>query len=161
MPFLTSTLILCSSLEPAVHKHPWSYDKEQFNPRNTNFQFSITFFKHSKHLVNKHKKSCKRNKKYLTPTTTLKSSSSDLFIYFWKSNFVPGAKWTCILSATLEKKHRKTWLCTNKIQCTHSNKTITHCQVISLTNRSKKLTEEANLQKCKKRYYTGQIWCMT
>jgi len=30
---------------------------------------------------------------YLIPTTTLKSSSNDLLIYFWKSNFLPGAKW--------------------------------------------------------------------
>lgn len=29
---------------------------------------------------------------YLTPTTTLKSSSNDLLIYFWKLNLLPGAK---------------------------------------------------------------------
>lgn len=29
---------------------------------------------------------------YLIPTTTLKSSSNDLFMYFWKLNLLPGAK---------------------------------------------------------------------
>lgn len=29
---------------------------------------------------------------YLTPTTVLKSSSRDLFMYFWKLNLLPGAK---------------------------------------------------------------------
>ena len=31
---------------------------------------------------------------YVIPTTTLKSSSNDLMMYFWKSNLLPGAKWT-------------------------------------------------------------------
>lgn len=35
------------------------------------------------------------NDHYLTPTTSLKSSSKDLLIYFWKLNLVPGFKWTC------------------------------------------------------------------
>jgi len=31
---------------------------------------------------------------YLIPTITLKSSSNDLLIYFWKLNLVPGDKCT-------------------------------------------------------------------
>jgi hypothetical protein len=36
------------------------------------------------------------HKRGLIPTTTLKSSSNDLLIYFWKSNFLPGAKWAAM-----------------------------------------------------------------
>lgn len=41
---------------------------------------------------------------YLTPTTTWKSSSSDLLIYFWKLNLLPGAKWTYIYSSIVKNK---------------------------------------------------------
>lgn len=49
--------------------------------------FGLTLF--STVYLNMHVEEC-----YLTPTTTLKSSSKDLLIYFWKLNLLPGERWT-------------------------------------------------------------------
>lgn len=83
---------------------------------------------------------------YLIPTTTLKSSSNDLFIYFWKLNLLPGAKWTCnncIIRKWVHAQHEKLKILQLE---TYSDEPIAQCQVVRLTNRLEKLSKEASLK---------------
>jgi hypothetical protein len=83
----------------------------------------------------------------LIPTTTLKSSSNVFLIYFLKLNLLPGARWTC------KKKNQSTyrsWFFKKMVKSfapaeTHRNESMSHGQVISLSNRSEELSKEAYL----------------
>lgn len=94
------------------------------------------------------------------PTTTLKSSSSDLLMYFWKSNFVslPGARcaWKQVAvwwKVQISKRNLSKYL-TPMVLCvtiTYRYKSMSKCHVISLGNRSKELSEETDLRvSCKR-----------
>lgn len=88
---------------------------------------------------------------YLMPTTTVKSSSRDRLMYFWKSNLLLGVKWVCkgkVMDDNEGWMMGESGIMNPAGWRTHRNEAMAHGQVICLTNRPEELAEEANLQKC-------------
>lgn len=109
----------------------------------------------SKKLYIQQKRKIKKTEMYLIPTTTLKSSSNDLLMYFRKLNVLPGAKWTY---NDMQLNYTSLWAklgiffffwlyfpLSSALE-TYRDESMSHGEIVSLTNRPEKLSREAYLQ---------------